>query len=380
MKYCLRLILILTLFVLTNGCGEDAPKIDKGETSGVNKRVQPGIYTSEKSVLIKNMAVSDVIARVNGVDITKKDYLARRSLMDKLFRIKKKLPITGKDDKARKHLKSIEQSIPIELVRRELMKQGADKAGIQYDPKKANSLFKSTVRRLGCPRETLKSLENRLGKDDYSLLITMINEDVRAEALLIHSATNDLTSVGTDDVERYKKKVVKFNEKSQKNNDKSRKKALKFKERVIGGDDFEATALKVAQVVPQYAKEWDTFQLMEFDKDDPLRKWLEGAKVGDLSDPIDLDDGLAIVKLVAKEKAEVPAEMGPVYEYKLVRCTFYAYQYAIEQTDDEIRDMLLEEKRAAARECLGMKLVSEAVIEFPNGQNFFANRKMKGLK
>lgn len=378
MQVRLKILVCLFPLAMLMGCGDSHTQEDKSLQAEVQKK--PGVYISEKSILLKDMSDGDVIARVNGVNITKRDFVHRRKLMDRLYRIKKNLPMKGKNKKAASHLKYREGSIIEELMKRELMKQGADKAGIQYNSKRASRLFKETVKDLGCPRETKETFKKRIGPELFDLLSLMIKEDARAEVFLQQSTTNDLSSVSEERIAAYKAKVDRFDARSKKKNEKSYQRAMKFREKVLNGADFKKLGLKAAQVSPNYVEEWESFQLMELESGDPLRKWLETAKVGELSMPIDLDDGLAIVKLVSKEKADTPEGMEPVYDYNLTRCTFFAYQYAIDQTDDEIRDMLLDESRNEARQRLGEKLVSEAVIEFPNGNQFFPKPKAKGAK
>ena len=124
-------------------------------------------------------------------------------------------------------------------------------------------------------------------------------------------------------------------------------------------------------------------RLDDFEGDDPLLKWLLSAKVGDISDPIDLDDGVSIVGLKMIYEAE-PAENGKpaVMEYDLVRCCFYAYEKfeVIEDRNDLIEDMI-EMRREMLMEELRKKLTESVKIEFPSGRNlFYAEKKPAKVK
>ena len=126
MRVRLKILLILFPLVMLTGCGDSHTQEDAGMKAEVQKK--PGVYVSGKGILLRDMSDDDVVARVNGIDITKGDFVRRRKLMDRLYRIKKNLPIKGKNKKAASHIKFREGSILEELMKRELMKQGADKA------------------------------------------------------------------------------------------------------------------------------------------------------------------------------------------------------------------------------------------------------------
>ena len=113
--------------------------------------------------------------------------------------------------------------------------------------------------------------------------------------------------------------------------------------------------------------------LDELDSEDPLLHWLVRAEVGDISDPIEMDDGISIVGLKMKHEMENPEPGEPnIWDYELVRCAFYAYEKLdeIEDHDELVEDMLSARRRFAMEE-LRKKLVEKAVIEFPSGQNLF---------
>ena len=111
---------------------------------------------------------------------------------------------------------------------------------------------------------------------------------------------------------------------------------------------------------------------MEFtEENQQLRDWLKTANAGDISGPIDLDDGIAIVKVVDKWKEPQGQGHEPVDEFELVRCTFKAYQYTLVETEEEIRKQYRIELERNLMSQLGERLWKNAVIEFPNGKDFW---------
>ena len=89
-----------------------------------------------------------------------------------------------------------------------------------------------------------------------------------------------------------------------------------------------------------------------------------------------MDDGLAIVKLVSRHRAELPKGFTPEDEFTMVRCTFYIFNKVEEGTTPElIRKTFLQEQLQKAHGELGIKLWNEAVIELPNGEDFFKKKE-----
>lgn len=354
----------LSAVLLFAGCGNEGPKA-------------PGIYVDEaKDVLMKDLSPTDVIVRVNGVDITKKDFLVRRSLNEKVYRLRNKIELGAKNRKAKKYIQSMEKSIPDEYIRHELMRQAADKAGIVVPEKLLKAEFKKFLNYIGRPKDSMDKVLARLGNDEGRVLVDFMKDGLRAEILRDTLATNGYYTVTDEMVSNHLARITAWNENADRLNAKARKKADQFREKVMNGGDFVELGKKTAQIHPEYAEEWDSFQLMEFtEENQQLRNWLKTANAGDISGPIDLDDGIAIVKVVDKWKEPQGEGNEPVDEFELVRCTFKAYQYTLVETEEEIRKQYRIELERNLMSQLGERLWKNAVIEFPNGSDFWGNAK-----
>ena len=137
---------------------------------------------------------------------------------------------------------------------------------------------------------------------------------------------------------------------------------------------YRKMTVSLDQLIEQ-GKEWITVQLEELNAEGEkgLREWLKNAEMGDISDPIDFDDGVSIVGVVRKGEGEAPeGVVGPTL-YTLVRCTMLARNNMEVPTADEVRKAVLEFKRGEARREVFTNLYHAATIEFPNGTNFFPN-------
>ena len=123
-------MVFISVVLLLSGCGKEEVKA-------------PGVYVDEtKSVLMKDLSPRDVIVRVNGVGITKHDFLVRRSLNEKVYRLRNKIELGAKNKKAKRYIQSMEKSIPNEYIRHELIRQAADEAGITVSEKRLKSEYK----------------------------------------------------------------------------------------------------------------------------------------------------------------------------------------------------------------------------------------------
>ena len=353
-------IAFLSAVLLLAGCGKEEPKA-------------PGLYVDEtKSILMKNLSPRDVIVRINGVDITKKDFLIRRSLNENVYRLRNKIELGVKNKKAKNYIRSEERDIPNEYIRHELIRQAADAAGIEVPEKRLKSEFKKFLNYIGRPKDSMDKVVALLGKEEGRVLVDFMRDGIRAELLRDTLATNGYYTVTDEMVSNHLARIVAWNKNADRLNEKARKKANQFREKVLNGGDFKELGKKTAQIHPEYAEKWDSFQLMEFSEENQqLRDWLATANAGDISGPIDLDDGIAIVKVVDKWKEPQGQGHEPVDEFELVRCTFKAYQYTLVETEEEIRKQYRIELERNLMSQLGERLWKNAVIEFPHGKDFW---------
>ena len=361
--YILPMVFI-SVVLLLSGCGKEEVKA-------------PGVYVDEtKSVLMKDLSPRDVIVRVNGVGITKHDFLVRRSLNEKVYRLRNKIELGAKNKKAKRYIQSMEKSIPNEYIRHELIRQAADEAGITVSEKRIKSEYKKFLNYIGRPKDSMEKVIALIGEEEGRVLVDFMRDGIRGELLRDTLATNGYYTVTDEMVSNHLARIAAWNKNADRLNERARKKASQFREKVINGGDFTELGKKVAQLFPEYAEKWDSFQLMEFtEENQQLRDWLATANTGDISGPIDLDDGIAIVKVVDKWKEPQGEGHEPVDEFELVRCTFKAYQYTLNETEDEIRRQYLVELEKNLMGQLGEQLWKNAVIEFPNGRDFWGKAK-----
>lgn len=326
----------------------------------------------------------DAILRVNGVDITKADYDRWLNLKGRLFRLKKHQSLTGPDDESDRFLRNSAVSAIGEIVRRELMRQAAEKAGVAATKELVREKESELLENIGCQKESFKSVCARLGPVYGPALKASVEADARDAAYLVSWSTNNLTVVTDDEIAKQKaymrEKVKELNAK----NAETREKAIAARKEIVeGGRMFADVAKERADLCPEQGEKWEIFELAELEAGSPLARWLSNAETGDISEPLDLDDGIAIVGVVSKvdgESAENPGATVDMFE--CVRILFTAYDPPqLPEDDDEWREAMLDYRRSSAMIELGKVLTDAASIEYPNGRQIFnVGKQKKGKK
>ena len=323
---------------------------------------------------VDNLPATAVVIRVNGHAITQGEYRKWYKLRDKIYRAMQRLSPTEKSDKTKSFAHDSRRHVPLELIRRELMRQEAERLEVKVDEKRVRRLEKEFMAAIHRPKESFSAIGKYFEEPWETALRESILRDARESATLEKSTTNNLVSVTDAEIDSYIKHIKEWNKEVDAKNKAQREKALKAKHDILNGGFFDVITTNRADLAKEDGREWQTVELGEFQADEPLAKWLATAKPGDISDPIDMDDGLAIVGLKAAYMGDVPPEpdIPPSMQYELVRCTFYAYDKYDEPEDRaEFARDVIKERRKVALESLGKRLWESAKIEFPLGRKIF---------
>lgn len=356
---CILIFLVGILFFA--GCGEN---------SGVAK--SPGLYVNQGvSRSISDLQGDDVVLIVNGERICKRDFDAQLRLGESIWSL-----VRGKalpSEAALAELAVVKgQWIIYELIHHALFRQYAERIHAVPDAKQIENAEREFVNSFGKLKfDSVASMARMIGGDAGELMLKVPYVNAQDALLRQSVATNDLDSVSEAELEARRRFVAAFDANADAMNGKARERLLQAKAEILGGADFAEVTRKYAEVHPEYGSRWGTFILAETASEEDLHDWLAKAQVGDISDPVDTDDGLAIVKLVAKGKGDAPPGVEPPDAYTMVRCTMKACEKMRHQDKAEMSRQLLIWKRQDAQKLLGEKLMSEAVVEYPNGTNLF---------
>ena len=373
--------LLASLALLFPGCpgcrdkDDNQTGEDEEEVVITPRRTPKNVDERNFSPLSPRFKPSDAIIRVNGRDITKAEYDLFCNLQGQIYCLKRSYPLKGKRNKELdRYLKNLATKAIQALVRREQMRQAAEKAGVTASEENIKRVKRDFMMSIGRPKETFESVVKRLGPKFGPALEASILSDARDVTYLEKWSPTNLTVVTQEEIDKQKAFNIEFNKQIAEMNAASHRKAEEARKEIIEKNRlFKDVAKERAELFPEQGEHWDVVELAELEASDPFAQWLVKAEVGDISQPIDFDDGLAIVGLVSKVKSDSsihPGEEADMYE--VVRVLFKAYvPREMLETDEEWREAILEYRRNEARRALGAELSANVQIEFPNGESIF---------
>ena len=348
---------VLGVAVLFSGCSEKSVR-------------EPGVYVEKKSVAWEQLADSDVMVAVNGVGLTKRDFNSLASLRCQLVALQQNRVHGGFPNKD--VLGEMAAGLVMELIHHELFRQYAEKRAIRPSAEQVAEATRNLMTALKRPREaSFESVVELVSGDARELFRRIPYVDAQDQLLRQSVTTNDLDSVTDEEIAARERFVAEFDANADRLNAKQRRKLVAARKEIMAGADFAAVAAKCSEVSPEHGKEWETVELGELPPDEDLAVWLKKAKVGEVSKPLDLPDGLGLVKLVSVGKGEAPKGAPLPDVYTLVKCTVRAFERMQYQDRPTMRNQLLMWKRQEAQKKLGTMLYDQAVIEYPNGTDFF---------
>ena len=346
------------------------------------KSREPGTHVADVSKSIESMKPSDVICEVNGQKIRKSDFSKAQRFYETVYRLTRGVRPGKEQDAAEDYAWRNEQRVLPLLMRRTIFGQVAKERGVSVTADEIELCAKSYFENWNMSNMTVQGLRKKLGEEEGARVIEYFTAEALNDKVVRALARDGWYHVSDEEVTNELARVRVFNETADRMNARARETLLKAKKEILEGGIFSQVTKKYGEYRPEQGKEWMTVQLEELvgEGEKALRDWLKKAEIGDISDPIDFDDGIAIVGVVRKGEGEAPAGVvGPTL-YTLVRCTMLARNNMEVPTADEVRKAVLEFKRGAAQREVFTNLYYRAVIDFPNGTNFFPNagRRMAG--
>lgn len=264
--------------------------------------------------------------------------------------------------------------IMMELIHRKLFDQYAEEISAEPSAESVKAAEVKFLKAVGFPNLSMASFAAMFGREGTKRLASKAPYYTALDEILRQSVvTNDLNVVTDAELAARKAFVESFDKNAEEFNDRAIARLNASRERILKGESTieREAALSSDRVNPAHGKFWGEFQLQEFPSDEELHKWLKSAEVGAISMPVDTEDGISIVKLLAKGKGDAPQGQPLPDTYRLAKCTEKACEKMRYQTDEEMRAQLIIWKKEDAQRLLGSSLVSKAVIEYPRGTNLF---------
>ena len=372
-------------FVFLGGCrkGEESAKA-KVSTATEQKAVSKKRKKHAPKAVIDTLPATSVVVRINGEDITKRDFASLERVYVKMFAMANKWNPNTVNDETKKFKLNNRAQVLDDLMTFTLFNQYARAEGIEADAAGIAAKEREFLKKVNKPKAKFADVAASFGSTDGEMLNkVMVRGAALTMAALVRSTTNDLYHVTEQEFTNRLMHVEKVNRDADASNAVVRARALQAKKEILAGALFADVAKKYADFSPEQGNKWDSVELSEFDGDDPLGQWLARSDVGDISDPLVLDDGVSIVGIKAKHESErSESNKPPVYVYDIVRCAFHDYAKLDDFDGDRkaIEEDMIQLRRQAAMQALMAKLKEKAKFEFPSGHNLFYSPVKKQVK
>jgi len=385
-KISIRIVLLaisVLFFALSDGCSrkDEKPEKAKGSTATEQKAASKKKNKHAPKAVIDTLPATSVVVRVNGEDVTKRDFATLERVYVKMFEMananRKWSPATAKAEK-KKFKDNNRVKVLDDLMTLTLISQYARSEGIEADAAGIAAKELEFLKAVHKPKAKFADVAVSFGPVDGEMLKRVMIEGAAVTMVtLVRSTTNNLYHVTDQEFTNRLMYVEKVNRDADASNAVVHARAMQVKKEILAGAIFADVAKKYADFSPEQGNEWETVELSDYDGDNPLGQWLARSDTGDISDPLVLDDGVSIVGIKAKYESELSeSNKPPVYVYDIVRCAFhdYAKQDDFDGDRKSIEEDMIQLRRQAAMQALMAKLKEKAKFEFPSGRNLFYPR------
>ncbi|MCR5750921.1 MAG: SurA N-terminal domain-containing protein [Kiritimatiellae bacterium] len=340
-------------------------------TAGCEKR-GPGVYVGDRSRRIVEMSGRDVIVRVNGVDITKRDFDKMQAAYGMMYGLANGQGVDLSNPRIQRFLNGRGRATPQELMRRELMRQEAARVKLAANPEGVASAKAALVRSFRKSKvRTFEEAASCMGAEVTQYVEGLIVSDVQSKDLR-KVLSPEAFKVSEKEIDEGLARVKRVQDGCAASNKIFRATIAAARAEVLAGRDFAEVAERSSRGGKGEALEWESLQIEEVPEESPLRAFLAKAKEGDISDVIEWEDGLMFVKVLKVGKGDEEGAGDGAKVFDLGRVVVNIWDSPDDMTRPEVRSELLKWKEQKAQEALGERLFKEAVLEFPNGTNWFA--------
>ena len=306
---------------------------------------------------------SRILARVNGVDITRATLDRQVELMAVLLKNKNpKITPQRLDLFKKKNLKRISN----DMVRRIMLSTCLEPSNIVVSAEMRKSVEQDFAQNYGAKKQSFEKLRGVVEGAGY---LKEFEDNLRLEALIKTFVTTVYSNryyVSDTDILKYRKDVEDFNVMANATNAFNRAMAAKVAERARKGEDFARLADEFSQD-PGKNPGGLIGQCDEHDFEDAKHVWLAVAslKTGGVTDVIDLEDGYAVFHVNKRLSAE-ETETGE--EALLLSRIFFRRAFTFPpQSDEDFRADIEKELRQALFKDIIVAFRRQSKIEYPEG-------------
>ena len=260
------------------------------------------LFVSESSVLFDDLGDDDVIVKVNSDVLTKHDLLKRSLAVAALMKVR--TPALSDYEAELEGRKGVSSLILPYIVKR-LYIQEANRIGLKDDVTVREAAEQNVANLAKWKRNpSYEDILAALPAKMADALRTAIDEDVLSRSLILHDLGTDIV-VTTQDIVRVENYIAAHNDRVAVSNAVNSRLSKDVYAAATNGADFAELAKRFSDWNAEDGVLWGPWDRADLKNKSPkLLEWAEKAKPGDIIGPIDIDDGLSVVKFVARDHLE----------------------------------------------------------------------------
>ena len=346
------ILLVLGCLLTSEGCRE--------------KPLQPGVIVADRQVALADMSPGEIIVSVNGKALTRKAYEDELDLYVTLYSLR--TPTATKRTTDAYRVNRGTKAIP-EYVTKQLILQEGKRMGLRL-PQEALAAAELKVWQSMVPRKAKDDFTTELGPQT-ALFKKRVSEDEHVKATR-EALFADRLLVSDEMIEAALKRRAEWNASYAESNRLVIARGEEIVRELRAGADFAEMAKKVSQHRPDDGEVWGEFTHSEIE-DPKLRSVAFQLPVGAISDPIDTDNGLLIIRVLERTSgAETESSVAQrVASVKLAKILLLMYNPFDEISPRQLRARLEQERINEIQKEWVPKLHESARIEYPNGTNLW---------
>jgi len=318
----------------------------------------------EKKAATLALSPTNVLVRVNGVDITYGQLERHINMMVALLQNKRKQPLSP--DMVAKFKKKNRKPLSDELYQRAVFSTCLAKSNVTVTAQARTQVERECQRNFGKRKQTLGDLKAYMGKTGFGKeFADNLDFDIRLRSFLTAVYSNEYF-VSQADLAKARANIVAYNKRAAATNDIVFAYASGILKRAKAGEEFAKLADAYSQDTEKN-KGGNLGDCDESDFADEKHIWriLSGLSAGAVSDLLETEDGYTIFKVLRRNTAE-QSETGDA-SLTLARIFFRRAYLIPDQSDDELIVDLEQEKRRKLMGEVYRRFRAQSEVSYPNG-------------
>lgn len=366
---------VLRYALLLSGCCSLLAALGSGcNKSGKTEEKGAGVIIGKSCKSIADMAPDDVIVAVNGVALTKRAHDELLDRMEGTYR-------AANPKRSIADLKSFrgmkERYLVDEFVVKEVLIQEARRRGLTPSAEDLAAVQGSLEKRAKLEGKTAEQYLRSLGAASAERMRQDISEQALIRALR-RAEFGDRLQVTESDLQATRERIARYNQMCEATNALVKARAAAVCARLKKGEDFAAVAREVSEERKTAEKGgfWGEFSRAEIE-DKAVREAAFSLPVGGVSEPLDTEEGLVIIKVLERSGSDSLAAASSA-TVKLGRIFFQLGEFKEVPADDQLRKELERVRLEELQRDFVPALIAKTRVEFPNGRtNLLAKAKSR---